>query len=148
MSDLIQNVETENDINKIPTAVESSEPSVLSDIYQSGKNMVIWQRKNSNQIDNTVDSILESKKSLKLVMEVTPQSIQADLLRVLDELDSDKALSYDIYQLVDMFCFLFELKSVGLRLTTLQEPMCPRFHVDKVGCRFRSGLKADCPGQD
>jgi len=140
---LIQSVETENDIHKIPTSVESSEPTVLSDIYQSSKNMAIWQRTNSNQIDNTVDKILESKKSLKLVIEVTPQSTQTDLQRVLGELDSDKVLSSDIAKLVDMFCYLFELESVGLRLTALQESMCPRFHVDKVDCRLITTYKGN-----
>ena len=38
--------------------------------------------------------------------------------------------------LVDMFCFLFDLEEAGLRLSVLQEAMCPRFHVDRVPCRL------------
>ena len=35
-----------------------------------------------------------------------------------------------------MFCFLFSLKQAGLRLTALDNAMCPRFHVDRVPCRL------------
>ena len=35
-----------------------------------------------------------------------------------------------------MFCFLFGLKQAGLRLTALDNAMCPRFHVDRVPCRL------------
>ena len=45
-------------------------------------------------------------------------------------------LSEDIAELVDMFCCLFDLGRVGLRLTVLDKAMCPKFHVDKVPCRL------------
>ena len=35
-----------------------------------------------------------------------------------------------------MFSTLFELKHVGLRLTLVDNAMCPKFHVDKVPCRL------------
>ena len=35
-----------------------------------------------------------------------------------------------------MFCYLFDLKRAGLRLTVLEQPMCPRFHVDNVPSRL------------
>lgn len=35
-----------------------------------------------------------------------------------------------------MFCYLFDLKQTGLRLTTLCHAMCPRFHVDRIPCRL------------
>ena len=38
--------------------------------------------------------------------------------------------------MVDMFCCLFELQRTGLRLSVLDRPMCPRFHVDRVPCRL------------
>ena len=41
-------------------------------------------------------------------------------------------------KLVDMFCYLFELKRTGLRLRILERAMCPRFHVDRVPCRLVS----------
>ena len=35
-----------------------------------------------------------------------------------------------------MFCCLFELEEVGLRLAVLNQAMCPRFHFDQVPCRL------------
>ena len=46
------------------------------------------------------------------------------------------ALASDVAGLVDRICYLFDLKSVGLRLSALGHAMCPRFHVDKVPCRL------------
>ncbi|GAL13441.1 hypothetical protein JCM19233_4443 [Vibrio astriarenae] len=46
-----------------------------------------------------------------------------------------------IAELVDMFCFLFELKRAGVRLATLDRAMCPRFHVDRVPCRLVTTYK-------
>lgn len=47
-----------------------------------------------------------------------------------------EALSQDIGELVDIFCCLFDLERVGLRLTALDKAMCPKFHVDKVPGRL------------
>ena len=35
-----------------------------------------------------------------------------------------------------MFCCLFDIKGVGLRISILERAMCPRFHVDKIPCRL------------
>ena len=45
-------------------------------------------------------------------------------------------LSKDISDLVNIFCDLFNLDQVGLRLKILDHAMCPRFHVDMVQCRL------------
>ena len=45
-------------------------------------------------------------------------------------------LCQDIAELADMFCLLYGLKQIGLRLTVLDSAMCPRFHVDRVPCRL------------
>ena len=42
----------------------------------------------------------------------------------------------DLELLVDIFTSLFDLDQAGLRITTLDGPMCPRFHVDHVPCRL------------
>ena len=45
-------------------------------------------------------------------------------------------ISRDIKNLVDMYCYLFELNEIGLSLRVLDKAMCPRFHVDHVPCRL------------
>lgn len=47
-------------------------------------------------------------------------------------------ISDDVSELVEMFCCLFDLEQVGLRLTILDRAMCPKFHVDRVPCRLVS----------
>jgi len=42
----------------------------------------------------------------------------------------------DLELQVAIFSELFELDAVGMRIATLQGPMCPRFHVDHVPCRL------------
>ena len=45
-------------------------------------------------------------------------------------------VSENIAELVDMFCYLFELKEAAIRLKVLDQAMCPKFHVDRVPCRL------------
>ena len=42
----------------------------------------------------------------------------------------------DVYWCADVFGELLGCSSVGFRLQTLREPMCPKFHVDRIPCRF------------
>ncbi|MCC5887922.1 MAG: DUF1826 domain-containing protein [Gammaproteobacteria bacterium] len=42
----------------------------------------------------------------------------------------------DLELQVAIFTDLFGINAVGLRIATLQGPMCPRFHVDHVPCRL------------
>jgi hypothetical protein len=60
-------------------------------------------------------------------MTVTPESALSSLNDALGDRGKTK-LSEDIAELVDMFCYLFELRRVGLRLTALDSAMCPTFH--------------------
>ena len=46
------------------------------------------------------------------------------------------ALSEDVALIVDMFCCLFGVEEAGLRLSTLDSAMCPKFHVDQIPCRL------------
>lgn len=45
--------------------------------------------------------------------------------------------------MTDMFCCLFDLKQVGLRLTALNSAMCRKFHVDRVPGQLRLLLTRD-----
>ena len=47
-----------------------------------------------------------------------------------------KILSKDISELVYIFCSLFNIDRVGLRLKILDHAMCPSFHVDRLPCRL------------
>ena len=48
-----------------------------------------------------------------------------------------------IAELVDIFATLFGLEQVGLRLSSRNAPMCPKFHIDYVPVRLIHSLYGD-----
>ena len=110
---------------------------VLADIYDDGVNMAIWQRELPNSLLKATSKSLigESKSQVSLTLD--PADTREVLVNALGTQFESIALASDVAGLVDMFCYLFDLKkSVGLRLTALGHAMCPRFHVDRVPCRL------------
>ncbi len=118
------------------TSSSSVEPSVLTDIYQENVNIAIWQNQLSKSVIENVKQVETSHKPLNVVMTAEPQNIVKHLSEHTLLLENKRALCQYVGLLVDMFCTLFELKRVGLRLTKLDRAMCPKFHVDKVPCRL------------
>ena len=109
---------------------QDKQPTVLSDIYKEEINIAIWRR----QKKFLVKEFLELNPKFKKEMVLTPQDA---LSRIRESFDNNMTeVSEDIAELVDMFCYLFELKQVGMRLKVLDQAMCPKFHVDKVPCRL------------
>lgn len=113
-----------------------AQPAVLADIYQEDVNIAIWQREGVEELCNAARAILEAKPGLRLSAVVGPENAYEALRGALGKEKQFAPLTADIVELVDMFCCMFELNSVGLRLTSLQHAMCPRFHVDMVPCRL------------
>ncbi len=117
-------------------AIESGQSTVFADIYQDGTNISIWQRDLSMALQHDLAALMKSGRALRSAMTVSPQNAEAAINELLGCGNQHHALSKDIAELVDMFCVLFDLKQTGLRLTTLDRAMCPRFHVDHVPCRL------------
>jgi len=110
------------------------QPTVLSDIYQEKINIAIWQREISDTLQYSVKEFLSLNPTFQKEMILTPQDA---LSRVSESFNNNMTeVSEDIAELVDMFCYLFELKEAGMRLKVLDKAMCPKFHVDKVPCRL------------
>lgn len=117
-------------------AIISDHPSVFTEIYQQDVNIAIWQRELTLDVKTCVKKLLDFNDQYATTLIVTPKNIHKKLTEEDSELINAQALCDDIAELVDMFCLLYELKQVGLRLSTLDRAMCPRFHVDKVPCRL------------
>ncbi|MDN5101453.1 DUF1826 domain-containing protein [Aliarcobacter butzleri] len=109
---------------------QDKQPTVLSDIYKEEINIAIWQR----QKQFSVKEFLALNPTFKKEMILTPQDAYSGVSESFNNNMSE--VSEDIALLVDMFCYLFELKQVGMRLKVLDKAMCPKFHVDKVPCRL------------
>lgn len=121
--------------NENLNVVAGSDPAVLADIYEPKTNITIWQRSLSESLQCLVDEFVASRQQPYTSLICTPSDARSQLLK---ELGSSRfsALVDDVNELIDMFCYLFDLNQVGLRLTVLREAMCPKFHVDHVPCRL------------
>ncbi|SHG14560.1 DUF1826 domain-containing protein [Vibrio gazogenes] len=117
-------------------APRSTMPSILSDIYQPENNIAIWQRPLSSEMTAHIKNMLQEGQPLALVQSVTPANAAEWIRNRLSDYECADALGEDIGLIVDMFCCLFDLQQVGLRLTALDKPMCPKFHVDQIPCRL------------
>ncbi|PMG08784.1 succinylglutamate desuccinylase [Vibrio breoganii] len=119
-----------------PLPLRESKPCILSNIYQSERNIAIWQRTLPTTMTQDLNQMLFEGRPLALVQSVTPNNAADWIRNKLDEYACADALATDIALIVDMFCCLFDVEEVGLRLTSLDSPMCPKFHVDHVACRL------------
>ncbi len=128
----------DNAFNTIKTRHPScgSDPSVLADIYQEECNISVWKRHLTSELTQVVSNFLTSNRNFQASMTLTPNHAMASIHEALGNSDLASPLSENIYQLVDMFCYLFDVKRAGLRLTALDKAMCPKFHVDRVSCRL------------
>ncbi len=115
---------------------KSRDPAILANIYEEAVNIAVLQRKIPIRLEQAVASFIELNPLFQTSMTVSSERALNALIEELGDNHIGKILSVDIAQIVDMFCCLFELKRVGLRLAVLSRAMCPRFHVDRVPCRL------------
>ncbi|WP_045407063.1 MULTISPECIES: DUF1826 domain-containing protein [Gammaproteobacteria] len=136
-STLTESITTEALENTHKTACSSArkEPTVLADIYQEDINIAIWQRQFDQQLIDASKAFVTSNPNFGKSLSVSPENA-LEALQFATDGNAPEVLLRNIAELVDMFCYLFELKDAGLRLTTLNSAMCPRFHVDQVPCRL------------
>jgi len=107
-------------------------PSIFTDIFKEDTNIAIWQRTLSTEVEQCVSKLLDIQSNFRSNLIVSPDDVVTKLIESNSKFNNAQALLEHIAELTDMFCLLFELKQVGLRLTVLDSAMCPRFHVDKV----------------
>jgi hypothetical protein len=116
--------------------IEGDKPTDLSGIYEEDCNIVAWRRDLTPEIQAIVNDFLVSNRGFQVLITPSHQDAFCSIHQALGGTELTAPLSQDITELVDMFCCLFDLGQVGLRLTILDKAMCPRFHVDKVPCRL------------
>ena len=112
------------------------EPAIFTSIYQPEINISVWQNAMPASVMAEANQLLAQAANVKMVMTTDPENVVDNLVEQCHELSATPELCQHIALLVDMFCTLFELERVGLRLTHLTHAMCPKFHVDKVPCRL------------
>ncbi len=109
----------------------------LADIYHPDVNLCIVERSIAKELETFVKDLLASGTELSLVEHLTLKSFDFyGLLPQLAHLPGHQAFCADIATLSALYADLFGLQGIGLRLRTLDKPMCPKFHVDAVTCRL------------
>jgi hypothetical protein len=63
------------------------------------------------------------------------------LVHKFGENENISCLIADISRVVKLFCDLFNVNQVWLRLDAIDSPMCPRFHTDNLKCRLVTTYK-------
>jgi hypothetical protein len=117
-------------------------PESLAEVLHEGVNLAVWQRALPVPIEGFVRDLLERDPTLaeSLSIAIDPQcKLQLPgLLSVHRDLDGHGMFVADIIWLLEAFACLVDARRVGLRLRSLDKPMCPRFHVDHVPLRLIS----------
>jgi hypothetical protein len=121
---------------KIRIAHASSDPTVLSQIYDESCNIAIWQRNLDGRFLDEIAQFVEQGKHINIAKQLDAESFEHDLSALAIGEPFGAQLRTNIAELVDMFSYLFDAKTVGFRLSTLHKAMCPKFHVDRVPCRL------------
>ena len=120
---------------KFRRELKSEDPVVFAGIYQEQTNIAIWRRSLTEQLKSDVNRFLDSNPTFQTSTVVTKENAFLLISKHLND-DSQLQLAKNISQLVEIFCDLFEIEQAGLRLTSLDRAMCPKFHVDKLPCRL------------
>jgi hypothetical protein len=122
-------------LSKSQQAVFANTPGCLASIYQPEVTLSVWQRQLRVDLLKECQKLLDKNEFNGFGLSCPVKDL-APLRRTLAELGDSPALARDILYLVDMFSCLFDIDTVGIRLTVLDRAMCPKFHVDRVACRL------------
>lgn len=124
----------------VPTtrAVETNNLADLALIYQPDINLCVAHRRITMGMNNFLIRLLSSPRSFEteVIFETERPPIDKLLPESLQTLPGAEAWLCEMEYLIRLFRDLFETDAVGLRLRTLDKPMCPRFHTDRVLVRM------------
>lgn len=109
-----------------------SDLSVLATIYEAHVNCAIWQR--PVPLAAQEDAASDACSYLRVEGMVEVEHVHEWLAERMPP--GTRALAEDVAYLADMYACLFGSDLLGIRLKTLDRAMCPRFHVDRLGCRL------------
>lgn len=137
VSDFNNNDLQEAFVSRAKTSLSRSRSyEVLTDIYKEQCNIAVWQRHQPKAFTQAICADIKLSPLKNTNIQVRIDNIGDDIAEIASDREYGEQLRAYISQTVEMFCVLFDCKKVGLRLSTLNKAMCPRFHVDRVPCRL------------
>ncbi|HEN8710176.1 MULTISPECIES: DUF1826 domain-containing protein [Pseudomonas] len=120
--------------------VHGESPRVLTDIFQEGVNMAVWQRRLPAQVEDFAGLVVSLGQPLadQRVLDVDEHEppLLPGFLGEAADLQGYEGFVADVCWLVSAYTCLLGARRVGLRVRVLHNAMCPRFHVDNVPVRL------------
>lgn len=111
--------------------------SVLPRIFEEAVNIAIFERPMPAEIALSAQAQCQTERAWQYSWLGQPDdAMVADLLRQLPAPEAAKPLVDDIATIAEAMAFLFETRTIGLRLRLLDGAMCPRFHCDNLPVRL------------
>lgn len=114
---------------------KGTDATVLAEIFNDQSHIAIWQRQLPPSIHKAAAALVDGNPTFNTAATVTPDNALESFRKSLGEYASPE-LCEDIAELVGMFCMLLDIEQAGVRLSVLDNAMCPRFHVDRIPCRL------------
>lgn len=107
-------------------------------IYDEDVELVSVSRPASVSLDALAEHLFASRQDVRIEWEQAGRDADAPLAALSMSIDAEGlgALGEEIALASDMLSELVGCERVGIRVTTLRRPMCPRFHVDHIPCRM------------
>lgn len=106
----------------------------LTALYDSAINVCVLTRSRGPQLEQSVSSTLAERDYLRSIR-VSADSPDLSGLELDDHAESSPLLA-DLRFWIQVYSDLLGAEEIGLRLCSLKEAMCPRFHVDRVIARM------------
>lgn len=116
--------------------VQAADVAILTRIYDADVNLAVWQRSLSQQVSAYANWLLEQPLGFSWQEAIGVSQALPRAQEALPAHEHKEAFVADLAEIIDMYCCLFELDAVGLRLRVLGRAMCPKFHSDRVPCRL------------
>lgn len=119
-----------------PSCLTVEEPVELTAVFEQHVNVCVWERPEDARLASWLREVCATRDFSSVRQAEVGDPELGGLLLPLPEGPGLEHFREEVTGLVELYAALFGAERVGLRLNTLQAPMCPRFHVDKVGVRL------------
>ncbi|MCJ8169457.1 DUF1826 domain-containing protein [Atopomonas sediminilitoris] len=117
-------------------------PAGLADVLEDSVNLAVWQRELSPALRTFAQQLLiaEPQLALAFTCEADGEGLLVPLGKAIPgaQLPGYAEFCADLDWLMNAFVCLLGARRVGVRLRSLANPMCPRWHVDHVPLRLIS----------
>ncbi|MCB1744705.1 MAG: DUF1826 domain-containing protein [Gammaproteobacteria bacterium] len=111
----------------------------LAAIHEPDVELVSIERPQCTGLEALAKALDQRRRALQLRVQLQADQDPAELLAAAlaeSSLPGQDELGEELRLLSGVLYELLGCRGVGLRLLTLRQPMCPRFHVDRIPCRL------------